>query len=164
MCVCVGTNNQTCKHTFTYLHSIIYSLIFDIMSRDFFFFFRGVGGWIFVGELLKQKAPHAPHYMTCCLHHRHNTMFPLWHRVCVCVRLHWRGRGAAVWLPIELIIFFYWVVMTISPYIQELLLQEELVSPVSAAVMNTHFDRACHIEQYFTQQHGGWPQWEERLI
>lgn len=27
---------------------------------------------------------------------------------------------------------------------------EELISPVSTAVMKTHFDRACHIKQYFT--------------
>lgn len=30
----------------------------------------------------------------------------------------------------------------------------ELLSPVSAAMMNTYFDRACHLKQYFS--HPAW--------
>lgn len=90
LCVCVCRHKQSDNHVRTQF--IIYSLIFWhyqllLLLLLLFFFFVGRRRRInLVRELLKQKAPHVPHYVTCCLHHHHHhSSDSHTAQVCVCV-------------------------------------------------------------------------------
>ncbi len=59
---------------------------------------------------------------------------------------HWMVKTVYIYKYKYVYIYIY---IYIYIFLQELHLQQVLISPLSPAVMNTYFDRACHIKQYF---------------